>query len=122
MASWNLTTEAKAIAKAGAGANSTIVGTAATLAAWSDDVEGMINAMTRVDWITNAPSTNFAGFLSDLASTAVAMLIINYDMGGYTSRVEAQTMLDVLDNDFDKKMTALKEKVIQEKVHPLLLF
>ena len=116
MASWNFTTEANAIAKAGVGANSTIVATAATLAKWSDDVEGTINARTRVDWITNAPSTNFAGLLSDIASSMVAMLIINYDMSGYTSRQEAQTMLDVLDNDIDKKMTELKEKVIQEKM------
>ena len=30
-------------------------------------------------------------------------------MGGYTSRAEAQTMLDVLDNDIDKKINELKK-------------
>lgn len=116
MASWNFTTEANAIARAGAGANATIVATAATLAKWSDDAEGEINSRTRVDWITNAPTTNFAGFLSAIASRMVAMDIINYDMSGYTSRTEAQTMLDVLDDEIEKKMRELKEKVIQEKM------
>ena len=116
MVSWNFTTEANAIARAGAGANATIVATSATLAKWSDDAEGTINARTRIDWVTNPPTTEFAGFLSDIASKMVAMDIINYDMSGYTSRTEAQTMLDVLDNDIDKKMTELKVKIIQEKM------
>ena len=116
MASWNFTTEAKAIAKAGAGANATIVAAAATLAAWSDDAEGTINSRTRVDWITNAPSTNFAGFLSDLASTAVAMRIVAYDGNGYGSTAKWQTLLNVLDNDFEKMLAELNQKIIQEKM------
>jgi len=116
MASWNFTTEAKAIAKAGANANATIVATAATLALWSDDVEGTINSLTRRDWVTNPPTALFKGILSDIASSMVAQLIINYDMSGYTSRVEAQTMLDVLDNDIDKKINELKKQEIQDKM------
>lgn len=116
MASWNFTTEAKAIAKAGAGANATIVAAAATLSAWSDDVEGTINSRTRVDWLTNTPTTNFAGFLSELASTGVAMKIVAYDLDGYGSTAKAQTLLDVLDNDFEKMIGELKKKVIQEKM------
>ena len=114
--SWNFTSQAKAVAKAGANANSTITISDATLADWSDDIEGDINTITKRDWITNPPSTNTAGILSNIASSMIAMQIINYDMGGYTSRTEAQTMLDVLDNDIDKKLKDLKDKTIQEKM------
>lgn len=116
MASFNFTTEAKAIAKAGANANSTIVATAATLAAWSDDVEATINSRTRRDWIANPPTANFANFLSEVASSMIAMLIINYDMSGYTSRVEAQTMLDVLDDNVEKMIRELRKQEVQEKM------
>ncbi len=114
--SFNFTTSAKAIAKAGAGANATIVATAATLEAWSDDVEGTINSRTKVDWITNAAATNFAGFLSDLASTGVAYRIVAYDGTGYGSTAKWQTLLDVLDNDFEKMVGELKNIAIQEKM------
>ena len=116
MASWNFTTSAAAIAKAGANANTVIVASKATLAKWSDDVEGTINALTRIDWIANPPTVNFANFLSEIASCKIGNKIINYDMSGYTSRTEAQTMLDVNDNDADKNMNELKTKVIQEKM------
>ena len=112
--SWNFTTSGAAISRAGVNANSTIIASTATLAKWSDDAEADVNARTRRDWITNPPTANFAGILSIITSKIIAMDIINYDMGGFTSREEAQTMLDVLDNDIDKRITELRSQEIQE--------
>ena len=116
MASFNFTTSAKSIAKAGAGANSDVIGVAATLEGWSDDVEATINSRTKVDWLTVTATTNFAGFLSELASTGIAMKIVAYDGDGYGSTAKWQTLLDVLDNDFEKMIGELKNIAIQEKM------
>jgi hypothetical protein len=114
--SWTITTSAACIAKAGLNANSTIIASGATLAKWSDDVEGALNMLTRYDWVANYASvtTNFKPVLSDYVSDKVAMKIIHYDMSGYTSRTEAQTMLDILKDNSEKIITTLVRKETQE--------
>jgi len=116
--SWTLTTSGAAISKAGYGANSTIVASTATLAKWSDQAEGALITNTRYDWVTNIGSvgTYFKPILDDTISDMVAMKIINYDMGGYTSRSEAQTMLDVLNDNKNKNIAVLKEEKSKEKM------
>jgi len=44
------------------------------------------------------------------ASNLAAMYVINFDMSGFTSRLEAQTMLDVLWNGYQNAIKVLKEK------------
>ena len=92
---WNMCASEAAIEKAGAHANSTIVASSATLARWSNQTEGNINAETRRDWIANPATADFLGALDDAASALIANKIINYDMSGFTSRAEALTMMNV---------------------------
>jgi len=112
--SFTFTTSGACIAKAGASAN--ISG--ALLAGWSDQAEAVINALTRYDWTANYSSVgaNFKGILDDTCSSIVAMNIINYDMSGFTSRLEAQTMLDVLRDNYVRNMESLREPRVQEKL------
>jgi len=109
--SWTLSTSGAAILKAGANANATIIASAASLATWSDEAEGTLSTMTRKDWVTDYSTikTNFKPILSDVVSDMVAMKIINYDMSGYTSRTEAQTMLDFLDDNVNAMVKILNE-------------
>jgi hypothetical protein len=107
---WKLCTSGAAIAKAGANVNATIAASSATLAEWSDESEASLQTITRKDWITDADYTaNFSGALADAASDMVAMKIINYDMSGYTSRMEAQTMLDVIRDNLMRTLDVLKD-------------
>lgn len=115
---WTLCTSGAAIAKAGANANSTIVASGATLAEWSNEVEGTIATRTRQNW-SGAFSTINSGFksaLSDVASDLIAMKIISYDMSSYTSRLEAQTMLDVLRDNALQILIALDKDEYKEKL------
>ena len=109
---WILCTSGAAVLKAGRNANSTITISGAALTAWCDQAEAQINTATRRDWITEVASTktNFAGILSDLCSDIIAIKIINYDMSGYTSKLEATTMLDVLRDNMIRNLEILKEK------------
>ena len=116
MANWKLTTSGAAIAKAGSKANATIVASSATLLKWSDDVEGTINTITRKDWVADYANvtTNFKGILSELASDMIAMKIVAYDLSGYTSRTEGETILDVLRDSAVRNIEILKEEKNKE--------
>lgn len=111
---FTLTTSGACLIKAGAGANPAVSGS--YLDTFSDQVEAKICALTRKDWVTDYATikTNFKNILSDVASDLIAIKIINYDMSGYTSRAEAQTMMDVLKDNADENLKALKEDKIKE--------
>jgi len=59
--------------------------------------EGFVCTQARYDFVTNYASVSAIGkeFLRDVTSSLAAIKVIEYDMSGYTSRTEAQTMLDV---------------------------
>lgn len=111
MTSWTLTTSGAAISKAGANANSTIIASGSTLSKWSDDCEGYICSITRRNWVTSYTSVDggVKSILSDITSSLVAKQIISYDMSGYTSRAEAQTMLNVQDDIIQRGIEILKD-------------
>lgn len=73
--------------------------------------ESLINVQTRYNWSDAYPTLNVdvKGILKLAASAKAAMLVIQYDMSGFTSRIEAETMLDVLKNEFDTAIIILKD-------------
>ena len=54
-------------------------------------------------------SENVKGALDEAASNLAAMYLINYDTSGYTSRYEAETMLDVLRDAAARNLQLLKD-------------
>ena len=73
--------------------------------------ENEINVATRYDW-----SANYAGLspvvksiLKEAASNLAAIYIIMYDMSGFTSRYEAETMLDVLRDGYVRTLSLLRD-------------
>lgn len=109
--SFTLSSSAAIVAKAGANANATAAASYTLLSNWCDDSEGEIIQLTRRDWITSysnlADGTKKA--LAKYVSSAAAKSLINYDMSGYTSRMEAQTMLDKLTDDCTRLASELKD-------------
>jgi tellurite resistance protein len=114
--SWTLSTSAACIAKAGKNANSTIVASNATLATWSDEAESQLAVLTRKNWVTDyaAVTANFKPALDDAVSDLVAMRIVNYDMSGYTGKREAETILDVLRDNFSRILSVLDKDNVKE--------
>jgi hypothetical protein len=109
--SWTLTTSGAVLLKAGLNANALLIASAASLAKFSDEAEGFVNASTRKDWVADYANVtaNFKGMLDDVTSDVIAMKVINYDMSGFTSRQEAGKMLDVLHDSMSRKIDVLKE-------------
>lgn len=117
---WTLCSSGAAIAKAGANANADLKAYSTTYAAiidnWSDEAEGFVNSETRRDWISSPASNQTSGAIVDVVSAKIANNIISYDMSGYTSRSEAQTMLDVNENTIRQGLANLTKKENQEKM------
>lgn len=103
--------------KAGKNRSTDISGADLTLL--SDLAEAFIFASTRTDYVTNYSSVNAEAkkILSDVASSHAAQIWINYDMSGYTSRAEAQTMLDVNDDIKKAGLAILTARENQEKIY-----
>ena len=94
------------------GANVSAAVTEAMHTAWALQAESWVNVTTHFNWTDSYSTLNadVKHLLTDAVSSKVAMLGINYDMSGYTSRVEAETMLDVLRDTVVKAIELLKEQ------------
>ena len=116
--SFNLTTSAAIISKAGANASAVAVASGALMALWCDQAEATFCMRTRKDWVTDLTSvtTNFKPMISDAVSDMAAIKVVNYDMSGYTSKREAETILDVLDYNAKGIIKDLSQKEFQEVI------
>ena len=81
-----------------------------------EEAEGVVCARARYDFISNFASLNAytKQLLRALVTSWAAMKAIDYDMSGFSTRVEAETMLDVLRDDFVKAIEALESMDVQE--------
>ena len=84
-----------------------------------NQAESLINVDTRFNW-TDVYSTldvDLKYILEDVCSSLAAMSLINYDTSGYTTRGEALTMLDVLDDKANKGLKILQDIKAQDFIN-----
>ena len=104
-------TTAEVERKVGAGA-STISKAEAYVNDYMTQAESFINSATTFNW-SDAFSTlnvDVKGILKQAASAFAAIMVIRYDMSGYTSRNEAITMINSLTLEFNEAMKELNVK------------
>lgn len=96
--------------KAGNGA-STTANTETYINSYMTQAESIINCMTRYNWSDAYSGLNVdvKGVLKAAASDLAAIYVILYDMGGYTSRREAESMINVLRDDFQRNISILRD-------------
>lgn len=91
-------------------------------AGWFDtiilDVEAVINCLTRFDWstadATTTLNTTVRGILIDTGACLAAIEGITWDMSGFTSRVEAEDMINVLRDIALRNLSILRDKKVQD--------
>lgn len=73
--------------------------------------ESRINADTKYNWSDayTALNADVKAILKEAASNLAATYVINYDMSGFTSRAEAQAMIDVLIYNYNECIKILRE-------------
>lgn len=96
--------------KAGASASSTSTAEAYTNV-YIKQAEAQLSTSARYDWVTNYSSISTIGkeILRDAASSYAAVLAIQYDMSGFTSRQEALLMINILWAGFQKTISLLEK-------------
>ena len=101
-----------------AGANATTALVEANYTQLINQAEATVCTLSRVDWVAAYAglSANYKTILEEVTSNLAAQYMIQYDMSGFTSRYEAETMLDVLNNGVNRGMSLLKPAVQKDFV------
>ena len=113
-----MTTEAEIEQKSGAGVSATFDTTAMT--ASNLRAESMVNSIARYnfsDAVTAGLNADVKGLLSDICSSFVAIEAISYDMSGYSSRIEAEDMINVLRDGMLRNLSILRDKKVQDFIN-----
>ena len=112
-----MTTEAEIQQKSGAGVNvafNTTMMTASNLRA-----ESMVNVVCRFNFsdVYATLNVDVKHLLGDICSSFVAIEAISYDMSGYTSRVEAEDMINILRDGMLRGLGILRMQVAQDFIN-----
>ena len=108
-------TTAEVSRKAGANASST-----SNVELYINDfmtqVESQINSVTRFNWSDAYSGLNAdtKGILKEVSSNLAAIYVIQFDMGGFTSRTEAEDMINVLRDGALRGLSLLRDKKTKE--------
>tara|TARA_Y100000310_G_scaffold324864_1_gene387300 strand:- start:222 stop:587 length:366 start_codon:yes stop_codon:yes gene_type:complete len=108
-------TTAEVQRKAGANASST-----SNVEAYINDfmtqAESLINVMTRNNWSDAYSGLNVdvKGILKEAASNLAAIYVIQYDLSGFTTRAEAESMITVLRDGFMRAVNILKDQKMED--------
>ena len=97
-------------AKAGTKANATAKAIAAT-DVYVLEVESMVNCLTRFNWSDAYGGLNadVKDILKGITSNLCAIYVIQWDMAGFTSRVEAEDMINILRDAALRDMSILRD-------------
>lgn len=104
--------------KAGAGANATGKSEAYTNS-FIAQAESLINVACRYNFSDNYSSLNadVKNLLKEIASDLAAIYVISYSMAGYTSRVEAEDMVNILRDAALRGISLLRDKKAQDFIN-----
>lgn len=117
------TDQAGMLRKAGTNVSSLITAAVDTGFVFSNDfiaqAENTINVATRFNWSDAFSTLNIdvKSILTEVASNLAAIYAISFDMSGYTTRAEAETMLDVLRDGALRGISILKVILAQDFVN-----
>jgi len=77
--------------------------------------ESKINTVTRYNWSDNFAALNVdvKGVLAEAASNLAAIYVITYDMSGFTTRTEAENMINILRDLYLQALSILIESKAQ---------
>ena len=81
--------------------------------------EGLICAISRYDYVTNVGSLTTMGvdFLRRASATLAAIYVILYDMSNFTSRIEAEDMLNLHWASWREMRKLLKDQKVVDMFH-----
>jgi len=105
-----MTTEGEITSKEGANVSASL--TDAMHDAWVLQAESFVNVFIRKNFSDDYAALNVdvKYIISDVVSSMVAIYGIMYDMSGYTSRTEAEDMINILRDGILRNLSTLRDK------------
>ena len=108
--------DADILLRVGANASPTV-----RAAGWFDsiilDVEAVINVVTRFDWdkadTASTLNTSVRGILIDTGACLAAIEGISFDMSGFSSRTEAENMVNILRDIALRNLSLLRDQKVR---------
>jgi len=81
--------------------------------------ESVINAICRYNFSDNYSTLNadVKGILKEVASNLAAIYVISYDMSGFTTRTEAEDMINILRDGALRGLSILRDKKVQDFIN-----
>ena len=78
--------------------------------------ESFINVFTRYNWLDAYAGLNedVKHLLKEIASNLAAIYVIQYDMAGFTTRIEAEDMINILRDAALRGLSVLRDKKNQQ--------
>jgi len=110
-------TEAEIDQRTGANVSASFTAVMKTAAALA--MESTINVYCRYNFSDNFATLNadVKYILSDIAASLIAIQAIAYDMSGYTSRTEAEDMINILRDAVLRGLSILRDKKQQDFIN-----
>lgn len=108
-------TTAEVQRKAGENASATS-NTEAYINDYMTQAESNINSVTRYNWSDNYSvlNTDVRGLLKEAASNLAAIYVISFDMSGFSTRTEAEDMINILRDGYLRALSILVDKKVQD--------
>ena len=105
-------------AKAGTGANVTAKAVAAT-DVYVLEVEALVNVLTRFNWsdVYATLNVDVRDILKEVTANICAIYVIQWDMSGFTSRIEAEDMVNILRDAALRGLSILRDKKNQDFIN-----
>ena len=78
--------------------------------------EALVSSVARYNFVSNYSSLNIQTreLLSEVVSNVAAVYVITYDMGQYTTRTEAESMINVLRDGALRGMSLIRDKKVTD--------
>ena len=111
-------TTAEVSRKAGANASATS-NTEAYINDYMTQAESVINNMCRYNFSDNYATLNVdvKNILKEAASNLAAIYVIQFDMSGFTSRTEAENMVNILRDAALRNISILRDKKVVDFIN-----
>lgn len=113
-----MTTDAEVMQKMGENVSANFTDAMKTAAGLQG--ESMVNTVCTFNYsdaITTGINADVKGLFSDIVSSFIAIQGISYDMSGYTSRVEAEDMINILRDSMLRGLGIIRVKNTQDFVN-----
>ena len=102
-----------------AGTNAATLPTDADYTSIINQAEGVICAVSRYNWIDNYAALNadVKYILEEIASNLSAIYVITYDMSGFTTRIEAEDMINVLRDGALRGLSIIRDQKVKDFIN-----